>query len=38
MSSFNTCKKSQSFPWAGDNLNGAKRHVKAVIPKLYDIY
>ena len=43
MSSFITCKKSQSFPWAEHPFltkfkMAAKRHVEVVIPELFDIY
>ena len=44
MSSFITCKKSQSFPWAENPFfltkfkMAAKRHVEVVIHELFDIY
>ena len=43
MSSFNTCKKSQTFPWAEHIFltkfkMAAKRHVEVAILELFDIY
>ena len=43
MSFFNTCKKSQGFPWAEHIFltklkMAAKRYVEVVIPELLNIY